>query len=74
MHAVSPKPAACLLSPVGRRWLLRWGDLQLVDSELLEWIARTTSAEAVTTTTSPTATVNAPEPSAPDRARVRPAR
>jgi hypothetical protein len=39
MRAASPRPAVCLLSPVGKRWLLRWGDLQLVDSELLGSIA-----------------------------------
>ena len=68
MRAASPKPGVCLLSPVGKRWLLRWGDLQLVDSELLGWIARTTPAEAGTTATPPAASVHAPEPSAPDQA------
>jgi hypothetical protein len=67
MRAASPRPAICLLSPVGKRWLLRWGDLQLVDSELLGWIARTTPPEAGTTTAPPAAaSVRAPESPAPD--------
>ena len=45
MRGTSPWVAVCLLSPVGKRWLLRWGDLHLVDLELLGWIARTTPAE-----------------------------
>ena len=68
MRAASPQPAVCLLSSVGKRWMLRWGDLQLVDSELLEWLARTTPAEAGTTTTPRAASSHAPESPAPDPA------
>lgn len=69
MRAASPLPHLCLLSPVGKRWLLRWGDLQLVDSELLGWIARTTPTEAGTTTTTPgEASGRAPDSPAPDPA------
>jgi hypothetical protein len=67
MRAASPLPQLCLLSPVGKRWLLRWGDLQLVDSELLNWIARTTPAEAGTTATTPGAAPGlAPDSPAPE--------
>jgi len=68
MRAARPGPAGCLLSPVGKRWFLRWGDLRLIDSELLAWIARTTPAEAGTTTTPPAASVRPPEPPATDPA------
>lgn len=50
MRVVSPAPRVTLLTPVGKRWLLRLGDLRLAESELLRGITEAAAHRAMTTT------------------------
>jgi hypothetical protein len=52
MRGASPAPRVTLLTPVGKRWLLRVGDLLLAESELLRCIAEAVADRATTTTRS----------------------